>query len=240
MSVSDKPEQQRRILGGFFDRRVCLVPTWRFFVAVLLVGGLAGWIAMKSIHPFLAVHRPLGNGSMVVEGWLADGGLRVAISKFREGNYDFMYVTGGPVEVGSQLVQYNSYAELCASSLTALGMDTNRLQAVPAPRVKQDRTYTSALALKRWLELHGRSVTNLTVVSECAHARRSRLLYQKAFGSRVDVGTVAINTDHYDMNRWWASSPGVRAVIGETVAYAYARFLFWPKTPGPMNSAPTP
>lgn len=236
--MPDELQERKSILGGFFCRRVCTVPTWRFFVALFLVGALVAWVALKTMHPFLAVNTPIGHGLMVVEGWLSDPALEHAIAKFHEGKYEFMYVTGGPVEVGSQLVQYKTYAELCAASLTALGMDTNRLQAVPAPLVKQDRTYTSAVALKRWLELHGRSVTNLTVVSECVHARRSRLLFQKAFGSQVLVGTLAVPTDHYDMNRWWVSSPGVRAVIGEMLAYGYARFVFWPKAPEPMPGAP--
>lgn len=232
--MEENPAARKFVLWGFFRRRECLLPTWRFVLLAVGLTALSVTLVVRSIHPFLATHEPLKQGALVVEGWLSDPALKHAIYYFQNDGYDRMFATGGPVDVGSQLMAFSSYADLCAASLTALGMDTNKLQAVPAPAVQQDRTYTSALALKRWLELHGQRVTHITVASEAAHARRSRLLFQKAFGPGVRVGTMAIPTTHYDMHRWWASSPGVRAVIGEALAYVYARFLFWPAEPQPM------
>jgi hypothetical protein len=40
------------------------------------------------------------------------------------------------------------------------------------------------------------------------------------------VGVIAAPDPEYDANKWWASSSGVRTLIGETIAYLYARFLF--------------
>lgn len=204
------------------------MPTWRGVLLALGLAGLLAWGFMNSIHSFLTPNAPLPDGAMVLEGWLSDGALRHALYRFRSGNYDWLYVTGGPVELGGPLMQYKNYADVTAASLISMGMDTNRLQAVSAPQVMQDRTYASAVALRQWLARHGRSITNLTVVSEDAHARRSRLLFEKAFGGGVHVGIISIPTDHYEPKRWWASSPGVRVVISEAVAYGYARLLFWP------------
>ena len=51
-------------------------------------------------------------------------------------------------------------------------------------------------------------------------------------GSERPVG----GTEH-----WWRSSEGVRDVLGETVAWLYARFFFWPSAPtGPAVAAPGP
>jgi hypothetical protein len=67
-------------------------------------------------------------------------------------------------------------------------------------------------------------------LTEDAHARRTRLLYQKAFGKKVAVGIIAVSNPDYNPTQWWRYSDGVREVIGESIAYIYARFFFYPST----------
>jgi hypothetical protein len=107
--------------------------------------------------------------------------------------------------------------------LVRLGLNTHEVQAVPAPKVRLDRTYASAVALKDWLGAHGAAETNFNVISLGPHARRSRLLFEKAMGKGYHIGVIAIENQDYDSRRWWASSAGVRATIDETIAYIYAR-----------------
>lgn len=91
---------------------------------------------------------------------------------------------------------------------------------------KKDRTYHSALAVNQWLAQHGVSVRFINVATLGPHARRSRLLYEKAFGKDVQVGVIGLQDRKYDPNHWWQSSEGVREVLGEGIAYIYARFFF--------------
>jgi uncharacterized SAM-binding protein YcdF (DUF218 family) len=112
-------------------------------------------------------------------------------------------------------------------TLTRLGLTNPPAVAVPAPLVRQDRTYTSAVALRRWMEREGTVPAQLNVVSSGPHARRTRLLFEKAFGPNTTVGIIATPVEDYDPDRWWATSAGVRAVVDEVVAYFYARCLFW-------------
>ena len=70
-------------------------------------------------------------------------------------------------------------------------------------------------------------MSSINVLTEGAHARRTRLLYQKAFGKNVAVGVVAISNPNYDPTQWWRYSDGVREVIGESIAYVYARFFVY-------------
>jgi len=66
------------------------------------------------------------------------------------------------------------------------------------------------------------------LITEGLHARRSRLMFQRALGKQVQVGVSAIGGRDYDPEHWWRYSAGVRGVIGETVAYLYAVVLFHP------------
>jgi hypothetical protein len=54
-------------------------------------------------------------------------------------------------------------------------------------------------------------------------------LYEKAFGKDVKVGVVALEDRYYEADHWWRSSEGVREILGESIAYIYARFFFSPE-----------
>ena len=71
----------------------------------------------------------------------------------------------------------------------------------------------------------------LNVATEGPHARRTWLLYEKAFGGDAKIGIIAMQTGAYDPQHWWRYSAGVREVLGETIAYIYARFFFHPPNP---------
>jgi hypothetical protein len=102
---------------------------------------------------------------------------------------------------------------------------SNAVVAVPAPESRLDRTYQSALALRKWFEETGPPVKAINVVTIGAHARRTRLLYQHAFGDGVAIGVIAVPHADYDSQRWWKFSAGLREVIGETSGYAYAKLF---------------
>jgi len=191
-----------------------------FVIAALVVFGF------REAYPFLAINDPVDNGALVVEGWLPDYAFQETITEFRKGHHSQVFVTGGPLENGAPLSEYRTYAELGAATLVRLGLGTNVVQAVPTPRVRLDRTYASAVALKNWLGPHGVAEKNFNVVTLGAHSRRSRLLFKKALGRDYQVGVIAIENQDYDAKRWWASSAGVRAVTDETIAYVYARLFF--------------
>ena len=69
---------------------------------------------------------------------------------------------------------------------------------------------------------------SFNVLTLGVHARRSRLLFRKAFGSDLPIGVIAVQNREYDPVRWWSSSEGAKEVISEGVAYLYARFFFSP------------
>jgi hypothetical protein len=197
-------------------------------VFVMICTGLIA-AALHWIHPFLAVSDPLSEGALTIEGWVEDTTMREAIAEFHRGHYTMLYVTGGPLERGAPLSEYRTTAEFGVATLLQMGIPKDSVQAVPAPLVRKDRTYASAVALKRWLDAQHVALPNLTVVAPGPHARRTRLLFQKAFGEETHVGVLATKDLNYDPQEWWRSSNGFRMEIGEAIAYIYARLLFDPQ-----------
>ncbi len=224
--MSQPPVSPRPFFLGLLRRRMLILPTWRAWMVMLVVAGLAGTLVVRCAYGFLALTEVVPGGVLVVEGWAPDYVLEPAEGEFRRGGYVLWCVTGAPVEKGAVLTEYGDYAALTVAAFEKAGGEKGLLQPVPWPTVQRDRTYASALALKAWLIEHGGPVDRVTVVTTGVHARRSRLLYAKAFGPGSRVGVLSVPEYSFDAERWWTSSAGVRSVVDEYVAYAYARCLF--------------
>lgn len=216
---------------GLCQRRECLVLTWRGRFLLLVLGASLAFAAARGASPFLAVNDPVVGGALVVEGWAPDYALAEAMAEFKRNPYTRLYVTGGPIEKGAPLSEYKTFAEFGAATLIRMGMASNLVQAVPAPPVRQDRTYASAVALRNWLREHGAAPQDCHVLSVGPHARRTRLMFEKALGGTTRVGITSIESPDHDPKRWWRTSAGVRTVLGEVIAYVYARLFFWPPRP---------
>jgi hypothetical protein len=215
---------------GLIQRKECCVPTFRGWLVLILAATLTCIWTFKAISPFLASNRPVESRVLAVEGWLPDYALEQALGEFRKNHHELLVVTGPPLESGYYLFEYKTYADLGAATLKRLGLEEKMLVAVPSTRTQKDRTFTSGLALKQWLQQNRPSINAVNVVTLGVHARRTWLLFEKALGPDYSVGIIAATDRDYDTRRWWSSSYGVRSVVGEVIAYAYARFLFSPKT----------
>ena len=140
-----------------------------------------------------------------------------------------IFTTGGPENGnGGYTNDYNTSASVAAESLKKFGVPDDLVQMVPSRVIARERTYSSAVALRDWFREHNMPVHSFNVLTEDAHARRTRLLYEKAFGKNVAVGVIAVSNPDYNPEDWWRYSDGVREVIGESIAYIYARFFFYP------------
>jgi hypothetical protein len=179
----------------------------------------AAWIGL-GLYPFLAPHAPIASDALVIEGWLKDDQLLQALGWAAGNGITTIYLTGGPIETGAWLSEWGTFAEMARARLLALDQAKPfNLVAVPAGKVKRDRTYASAVALKAHLQMP-RGAFNLA--SEGPHTRRSRQIFQQVFGDGVEVGSLALTPLEYDSSDWWKTSEGVRSVISESIAYAYS------------------
>ena len=205
---------------------------------------LRGWLAVTgavllavivwglNVQPFLAQTKRQDTKILVVEGWVNHNAINHAMTEFQTGHYEKVYATGGPlVGDGGYINDYNTSASVGAQCLVQAGIPAGLVQMVPSHVSGRDRTYSSALALREYFRTNGLAGKNFNVLTEDVHARRTRLLFQEAFGREATVGVVAVPNPDYDPHRWWRYSEGVREILGESIAYLYATLLFHPAPP---------
>jgi len=219
---------QEKLAWGLFRRRQVAVPTWRGWLLLVLALSGCSFLFFRRIYPFLATTDSKPGGYLVIEGWAPDYASKEALQELNRQPYLKLFTTGGPLESGAPLSEHKTFAELQAATLFKLGATTNQVQAAPAPLVRQDRTYASAVALKKWLAEHEMPLTNINLLTIGPHARRSRMMFQEAFGKSASIGVIALAPFDYNQKDWWRSSQGFRGVTGEFIAYLYAKILFRP------------
>ena len=228
-----------RSLWGLFDRKERWSLSWRgrliLASALLLVSALV----LNGVYPFLAVTHRVDANILVVEGWINEYAIRAAVKEFQDNRYQRIFTTGGPVAgTGGYINDFMTSASVGADLLKKSGLPDERLQVVPSRVMDRDRTYASAVALRNWFRAHDIAASGINVITEDLHARRTRLLFQKAFGRDVQIGIIAVANVDYPANRWWHYSQGLKDVVSEFAAYLYARLLFFPsESSHPGNAA---
>jgi hypothetical protein len=218
----------RSTLFGVFTRKERWSLSGRGWLLAILLFLSFGGFAFCRIHPFLAVTERVPADFLVVEGWIPDYALRACVAEYRDRSYGKVFTTGGPTMGRGPTNIFNTMAHAGTCGLQALGLPSKNIQTVPALSSDRDRTYSSALALRDWLRLNHLPVHAVNVVTLDVHARRTRLLYQKALGPQIKVGVISIPSQDYPAKDWFHYSEGVKEVISEAGAYVYARFLFHP------------
>jgi DUF218 domain len=221
-----KPSQK---LFGLLTRKERWGLSWRGWLVTTSTSLLAVYLMFLNIYPFLSVTHRVNTDVLVVEGWIPKYAMAKAVKEFRKGSYARIFTTGGPENgSGGYTNDYNTSASVGAEILKKFGISDDLVQMVPSHVMGRERTYSSAVALRDWFREHNTPVHSMNVLTEGAHARRTRLLYQEAFERDVAVGIIAVSNPDYKPRQWWRYSDGVREVIGESIAYIYARFFFSP------------
>jgi uncharacterized SAM-binding protein YcdF (DUF218 family) len=222
----------RQKLFGTLIRRERWGLSWRGYLALVAVLITTGAIWVLNIHAFFSITAPVKTPFLAVEGWVHDYAIRAAVKEFQSGSYERIFTTGGPVQgLGGYLNDYSTSASIGAGKLKAAGVPTTAVQMVPARANNRDRTYSAALALRTWCRENNIALSKINVLTADVHARRTRLLFQEAFGKEVEVGIIAVPNPDYDAKRWWRYSEAVRAVLGECIAYIYVKVFFYPPKP---------
>jgi hypothetical protein len=198
--------------------------TWPARLVLLCVILVGGTLLARGAGTFLAVDAPVGGEYLAVEGWMPAYTYQRAGELWRSGRYRKVIAVGVVPDDALSNGKPREYAAV--GSLMAAGIPEEAIVRAMGAGIHQDRTYHSALNVRRWLDEQRLEKATIDVLTLGPHARRSRLLFGEALGQGIVVGVIAVPERRFDITHWWRTSEGVRTVIGETIAYLYARFFF--------------
>jgi hypothetical protein len=219
-----------------FRRREVWLPT--LWGGLLLLAGATVVVVALALHAYdlLAPHRPArgptgeGARTLIVEGWMQASDLQQAIAVVRDGRYERVLTTGGPIvdSWSDGATGWRNYAERAAAYLRAHGVTGVPVIAVETPDVSRYRSYLSAVRVRDWVQQAGVAGQGVDLYSAGAHARRSWLVYRMAFGDAVEIGVLAAQPVEYDARRWWTTSDGTKTTLSESLSLAWTKCCFWP------------
>jgi uncharacterized SAM-binding protein YcdF (DUF218 family) len=228
----DNPElpsapREARALGGLMVRRYRWGLSLKAKLLILVALLVLSLVALFGVYPFLALTERVDADVLVVEGWVHPYAIEASAEEFRVHHYRQIFTTGGPVVgKGGYINDYQTSASVGADLLKKAGFPAELVQMVPSHVIGRDRTYSSATALRDWFLEHNLQVRSVNIVTEGAHARRTRLLFEKALGPDIRVGVISVPSPDYDVSHWWYYSEGTEEIIQEGIGYLYAK-LFW-------------
>ena len=199
--------------------------TWTAKIIFLIVFLLLLFIMIRGAYGFLSPQKTVETKILVVEGWLNDYALEESLSLFHEDSYEMMLITGGPLNTGYVLMDYKSTADVALGTLLELGANPETTIAINRDLVWRDRTYKSALELRKYLKREMPEVDSFNLVSLGAHSKRSYLLFKRAM-PEYEIGIISMQERLYDPERWWNTSKGLRTIITEGIGYFYVLFFF--------------
>ncbi len=219
-------------LPALARKRLVWVPSAFGWLVVLLVAGAIALVAARNVYAFLAITEPVGARVLVVEGWLPPHALDQVIDTWRDGDYERVITTGGPIYNEFERWGETQYAGRARSYLVRNGLPADVVIAAPAPASAQDRSFLSAVMVRDWVLRSGLMTDAIDIFSSGVHSRRTRALYQLAFGPQVRVGVFAATPSARHPEAWWRTSAGVKEVPTEAIAWLWTTLFFHPGPPG--------
>jgi hypothetical protein len=89
--------------------------------------------------------------------------------------------------------------------------------------------------VRAWAQRSGIELKKIDVVSRGPHARRTRLLYEEAFGPLVQVGVISIRPQDYGEGQWWRSSTAALDVAEQAIGLLWVELFFDPLRQAPVG-----
>lgn len=214
-------------IPALFKPRLIWLPSFfgLFVIAIFLM--FFSFFVLKNIATFLSVNNPVSGQYLVVEGWIDQHSLLQAIQVYNKGNYQKLITTGGP-DYKKVKPKFKTFAESAAHFIREQGVDSSKLVIIPTPASKQDRTYLSAIMVKKWLTDNKMPSVSIDIFTSTVHSRRSHLLYKMAFAEKVKIGIIPSSPRKYTLQEWWKTSVGAKTVLTELFGLAWAKFFFYP------------
>ncbi len=205
---------------ALFRRRTVWWPTLPGFLCLcgLFIAPFLLWFYRG--ERFLSHTERLPADVLVVEAWIGIEGLQAAAAEFQHEGYRYIMATGGLTNDRWSTRRW-SYTEMARYELSRAGVPADRIIAAPAANSESQRTFESAMAVRKTLQAQAMSPLNVNIFTLGAHARRSRLIFARVLGPETRVGVVSWRPSVYDSEPWWKSSERAADLIKETTGYVF-------------------
>jgi len=198
------------------------------WIVIVIIIFLPIYLGLRNLYSILSpVHREK-TGILVLEGFISDYVLEDAINEFTNNHYTLLITTGTPLEYGDLLERYHNTSRVAGMSLIKLGFDSTKLVMIGTDEIRNERTYNSAIKLKKWICANRPDIRAINLMTMSVHGGRSQLLFKKALGDSIRVGIISVPNFYYGPHSWWRSSKGFRETMNEAIGYFYVRYFFHP------------
>jgi hypothetical protein len=199
-------------------RRILLCSMWIFLLLVIL--GVT-WLC-RSGESFFSLTRRLPAEALVADGWIGRDGIRAAAKEFKLSGYEYIVVTG---DMSEEEPDQSGDTVTAEQELIGLGIPKERIIIAPSSQATRQRTFVSVASAWKALETKGVCPKALNVFTLGPHARRSRLVYAKAFAPATQVGVIAFVPPKYELEPWWLSKRRTLCLLKELVGYPFEILL---------------
>jgi len=198
---------------------------WLFLIVWIMILSI---LIRKNAYSFLAVSKSVESKLLGIEGHVSDYTLDIAKMFFIQNNITPIFTPAVPMIQGRYLYGYSNYADLIAASLFRLGIDSSLIMSVPSNPKQKDRVFESTLTIKRQYRKMNLIEGNFNILTSGIHARLTKYLFQKAISEYWKIGIISVHSIDYNTDKWRKSCFSVKAVVYESLAWKYAKFLFYP------------
>lgn len=213
-----------RMLLRFLQRRAIWWPTHLGWVSLTIIATVSLTLFWFKGEALLSFSERQPAEVLVVEGWIGIEGVDAAALEFGRGGYRYAVTTGGLT--GERWNERRwSFADMAERELIRSGVSRDKIIAAPASETDAQRTFEMAAAARQALQTRGLHPKAINVFTLGAHARRSRLVFAKVFGSGTKVGVISWTPPGYESEPWWQSSERAEDLLKESVGYLYELLL---------------
>ena len=109
---------------------------------------------------------------------------------------------------------------MAAATLIELGVP-KKIHLAPASKQLRHRTFSATVNLKNKFKKNNIGSSPFDLVTLNVHARRSWITVKKVFGTKDQIGIIALPPVSYEAEKWMKTSAGVKSTIFESIAYLF-------------------
>lgn len=210
-----------------FRKREVLLPTWRGWAVISALALSCAVLFLAYAEAFLAVTDDQGSDALVVECWIGARGIESAGELFLSKNYRYIVLVGGIEETRwtKEFWNHTEYSKEVLQKAFPEILDENIVLA-SNDFVLRNRTYRAAL--KAELEIRAREleIKSLSLFTKGAHARRSKLVYRRAFPDNIEIRSASWKPARLYEGKWFSSSERTKDLLVEMIGYVYEKLFY--------------